>query len=88
MLTLRVVCGLLFAASAVCGISAARVDRRLQEFRLPGATSAVLQFVPARWQRRFYVPEAHSMVARAWRLTASMYGFAAVAIAIIAVASH
>jgi hypothetical protein len=53
-------------------------DRRLQKFRTPGTPAYQYLFVPIRWQRRLYLPEAHAMVLRLWRTLALMYLFAAV----------
>ena len=50
-----------------------RLDRDLQSFRAPGAPAAWYVFVPSRWQRRLYRPEAHPMIADAWKALALMY---------------
>lgn len=49
------------------------LDRDLQSYRAPDAAGAWFVFVPARWQRRLYRPEAHPMIADAWKAMALMY---------------
>jgi hypothetical protein len=52
------------------------LDRDLQSYRAPDAAGAWFVFVPARWQRRLYRPEAHPMIADAWKAMALMYATA------------
>lgn len=73
-------------AGGACGVRAHFLDRRLQHFRLPGATGLATMFVPLRWQRRFYAPDGHALVASAWRLTAAMYGLAIFGMFLVALA--
>jgi hypothetical protein len=76
----------LVVAGGVCGVRAHFLDRSLQRFRLPGETSLATMFVPLRWQRRFYAPDGHALVARAWRLTGAMYGLALIGMFLVGLA--
>ena len=73
-------------AGGACGVRAHFLDRRLQHFRLPGATGLATMFVPLRWQRRFYAPAGHALVTSAWRLTVAMYGLSIIGMLLVALA--
>ena len=73
----------LVIAGAGFGIAAWYTDQRLQEHRAPDVPLLATLFVPIRWQRRFYAPEAHPLVTRVWRQMATMYGLAILGLVLV-----
>lgn len=73
MIVFQLLGGFLLAVAFYQAARMWRLDRDLQSFRAPGARGAWYVFVPSRWQRRLYRPEAHPMIADAWKALALMY---------------
>ena len=76
MIVLRIAAGLLLAAAAYFAVRFWLLDQRMQRFRTADASAAAYLFVPLRWQRRLYTPEAHPLISAAWRAMAAMYALA------------
>lgn len=76
MIVLQLAAGLLLAAAAYFAVRSWTLDVRMQRFRTGDASAAAYLFVPLRWQRRLYTPEAHPLVSAAWRAVGAMYALA------------
>jgi hypothetical protein len=87
MIVLQIAGWLLMAASARCAFRFWHLDRQMQRFRVPDGSAAAYMFVPIRWQRRLYTPEAHPLVTAAWKATAAMYALAIPGVLLIAIGS-
>jgi hypothetical protein len=74
MVILQALGWLCVAATAGFAVRVHCLDARLQDYRAPEVGRGAYIFVPIRWQRRFYKPEGHPIVAEIWRMTAAMYG--------------
>lgn len=73
MIIFQLLGGVLLAVAFYQAARMWKLDRDLQWYRAPDAARAWYVFVPARWQRRLYRPEAHPMIADAWKAMALMY---------------
>ena len=74
---------ILFGVAALLAVAMHRADRRMQDFRAPGAPSSAFLIVPLRWRRELYTEEGRAFVGRAWRLTVMMYVVALAGIALV-----
>lgn len=76
MIVLQLAGVLLCAYAVVNAVQAWTLDRRMQAFRADDASFAWFIFMPVRWQRRLYEPDAHPLVDGAWKAVARMYAAA------------
>ena len=85
MLLFKILGWLAFVGAAACAFRANAADADLQALRAPGAPRAAFWFVPARWRRRLYAPEAAPLVARAWRMLLAVCALGLLAMLLLAV---
>lgn len=75
MIVFSLLGAVLLVVAVVRGFQAWTADRRMQRHRRDEPGPAAYLFVPLRWQKRLYRPEAHPLVERVWRRTGAMYGY-------------
>jgi hypothetical protein len=73
---------------AAFGVQVWVLDRRMQAFRLPGGDARSYLFVPIRWQRALYRPEAGGFVDGAWQATRRMMGLYVLGMLLLAYAAE